>query len=241
MSAQVALVTGANRGIGYEIARGLAAAGFRLLIGSRSAQRGREAAEKLTVAGYDVSTVPLDVTDAESVAAAARTVERAYGRLDVLVNNAAVLLDFGIAPSAAPIEAVRRTFETNVFGMVAVTNALLPLLRGAPAGRIVNLSSELGSLALTTDPTSPYSRMPMVAYNASKSAVNAVTVSYANELRGTPIKVNAADPGYCATDMNDGEGDRTPQQGASVAIRLATLPASGPSGGYFDENGPLPW
>ncbi|MCX4388212.1 SDR family oxidoreductase [Micromonospora peucetia] len=241
MSAQVALVTGANRGIGYEIARGLAAAGMRVLIGARSAQRGREAAEKLAVAGYDVSTVRLDVTDAESVAATARTIEQAYGRLDVLVNNAAVLLDFGIAPSATPLDAVRRTFETNVLGVVAVTNALLPLLRGAPAGRIVNLSSELGSLTAATDPTSPTSRMPMVAYNVSKSAVNAVTVSYANELRDTPIKVNAADPGYCATDMNGGEGDYTPQQGASVAIRLATLPADGPSGGYFNEAGPLPW
>ncbi|MER7415762.1 SDR family oxidoreductase [Micromonospora peucetia] len=241
MSAQVALVTGANRGIGYEIARGLAAAGLRVLIGARSAQRGREAAEKLAVAGYDVSTVRLDVTDAESVAAAARTVERTYGRLDVLVNNAAVLLDFETAPSAAPLDAVRRTFETNVLGVVAVTNALLPLLRRAPAGRIVNLSSELASLAVTTDPSSPFSRMPMVAYNASKSAVNAVTVSYANELRETPIKVNAADPGYCATDMNDGEGDRSPQQGASVAVRLATLPTDGPSGGFFNEDGPLPW
>ncbi|MGK5673237.1 SDR family oxidoreductase [Micromonospora sp. URMC 106] len=241
MSAEVALVTGANKGIGYEIARGLAAAGFRVLIGARSATRGREAAEKLAAEGYDVSTVRLDVTDPESVSAAAHTVERAHGRLDVLVNNAAVLLDFGVAPSAAPIEAVRATFETNVVGVVAVTNALLPLLRRAPAGRIVNLSSGLGSLTLATDPTSSNSRMPMVAYNASKSAVNAVTVCYANELRETPIKVNAADPGYCATDMNGGEGDRTPRQGASVAIRLATLPADGPSGGYFDENGPLPW
>ncbi|MGW4499100.1 SDR family oxidoreductase [Micromonospora sp. NPDC004336] len=232
MSAQVALVTGANKGIGYEIARGLAAAGLRVLIGARSATRGREAAGKLAAEGYDVSTVPLDVTDPESVAAAARTVERGYGRLDVLVNNAGVLLDFGVAPSAAPLDAVRSTFETNVLGVVAVTNAMLPLLRRAPAGRIVNLSSGLGSLTVGTDPASPYSRMPMVAYNASKSAVNAVTVCYANELRDTPIKVNAADPGYCATDMNGGSGDRTPEQGASAAVRLATLPA--------DVSGPVP-
>ncbi|MET7393918.1 SDR family oxidoreductase [Dactylosporangium sp. NPDC005572] len=233
MTNRIALVTGANKGIGFEIARSLVTDhGMTVLIAARDPQRGKEAAE--AVGG---TAVQLDVTDPASVAALAAEIDE----LDVLVNNAGILLERGAPPSGTPVEMLRETFETNVLGVVAVTNAFLPALRRSPAGRIVNLGSGLGSLTFTTDPAHVFAQNPLLAYNASKSALSAVTVSYANELRGTPIKVNAADPGYCATDMNHHSGYRTPVQGAIAAVRLATLPADGPTGGFFDEDGPVPW
>ncbi|GAA2617579.1 SDR family NAD(P)-dependent oxidoreductase [Dactylosporangium fulvum] len=233
MTNRIALVTGANKGIGFEIARALIADhGMTVLIGARDPIRGKEAAAEL-----GGTAVHLDVTDPASIAALAATVDR----LDVLVNNAGILLERGAPPSATPVDMLRETFEVNVFGVVAVTNALLPALRRAEAARIVNLSSGLGSLAFTTDPSHVYAQNPLLAYNSSKTALNAVTVSYANELRGTPIKVNAADPGYCATDLNHHSGPRTPAQGAIAAVRLATLPADGPTGGFFAEDGPVAW
>jgi NAD(P)-dependent dehydrogenase (short-subunit alcohol dehydrogenase family) len=238
---KVALVTGANKGIGYEIARGLGAAGVTVLVGARDAARGEEAAEKLAAEGYTAVPVVLDVTDPLSVSAAAARVEREYGRLDILVNNAGILIERGQRPSQVPVEALVRTFATNVYAIVALTNALLPLIRRSAAGRIVNLSSGLGSLALTSDPEGPFAAFPLLAYNASKSALNSVTVSYANELRDTGIKVNAADPGYCATDLNGHAGPRTPAQGAIAAVRLATLPDDGPTAGFFSEDGTEPW
>ena len=238
---KVALVTGANKGIGYEIARGLGETGATVLVGARSLERGSTAAEKLAAEGITAVPLELDVTDPVSVSAAAARIEREYGRLDILVNNAGILLERGQKPSEMPVELLERTYATNVFAVVAVTNALLPLLRRATAGRIVNVSSGLGSLATTSDPQNPYAQFPLLAYNSSKSAVNAVTVSYANELRGTSIKVNAADPGYCATDLNGHAGPRTPAQGAAVSIRLATLPDDGPTAGFFSEDGPEPW
>jgi NAD(P)-dependent dehydrogenase (short-subunit alcohol dehydrogenase family) len=238
---KVALVTGANKGIGYEIARGLGAAGVTVLVGARDAARGEEAAEKLAAEGYTAVPVVLDVTDPLSVSAAAARVEREYGRLDILVNNAGILIERGQRPSQVPVEALARTFATNVYAIVALTNALLPLIRRSAAGRIVNLSSGLGSLALTSDPDGPFAAFPLLAYNASKSALNSVTVSYANELRDTGIKVNAADPGYCATDLNGHAGPRTPAQGAIAAVRLATLPDDGPTAGFFSEDGTEPW
>jgi NAD(P)-dependent dehydrogenase (short-subunit alcohol dehydrogenase family) len=239
--AKIALVTGANKGIGYEIARGLGAAGATVLVGARDAGRGATAAGKLAAEGLSAVPVELDVTDAVSISALASRIEREYSRLDILVNNAGILLERGQRPSQTPMAMLERTFATNVFAVVAVTNALLPLIRRAPAGRIVNLSSELGSLSLTADPAGPYAAHPLLAYNASKSALNAVTVGYANELRGTRILVNAADPGYCATDLNGRAGSRTPAQGAIAAVRLALLPEDGPTAGFFDEDGAEPW
>ncbi|GAA1544966.1 SDR family oxidoreductase [Dactylosporangium maewongense] len=231
---RVALVTGANKGIGFEIAKLLGTRhGMKVLVGARDAVRGKEAAAAL---GPFATAITLDVTDEDSVGRLA-----ALERLDVLVNNAGVLLERGAPPSGTPVDLLRNTFATNVFGVVAVTNAALPALRRSDAGRIVNLSSGLGSLAFTTEPSHVYAQNPLLAYNASKSALNAVTVSYANELRATAIKVNAADPGYCATDMNGHAGPRTPAQGAIAAVRLATLPADGPTGGFYDEDGPVPW
>ncbi|MGC9665237.1 SDR family oxidoreductase [Planosporangium sp. 12N6] len=238
---RIALVSGANKGIGYEIARGLGRAGVTVLVGARDPGTGTVAAENLAAEGAVAVPLELDVTDPVSVAAAAARIERDYGRLDILVNNAGILLEHGRKPSQTPVELLARTYATNVYGVVALTNALLPLIRRAPAGRIVNMSSGLGSLALTSDPRHPYGQAPLLAYNSSKSALNAVTVSYANELRDTPVKVNAADPGYCATDMNGHSGPRTPTQGAVAAIRLATLPDDGPTGGFFDEDGVQPW
>lgn len=234
---RVALVTGANKGIGYEIARQLGAVGdIAVLVGARDVEKGRAAAARLGAV-----PVQLDVTDEASVAAAAKWIEQEYGRLDILVNNAGILAERGEPPSATALDVMRRTYETNVFGVVAVTNAMLPLLRRAPAARIVNVSSGLGSLTLRTTPGHPYHDRAMLAYTSSKSALNAVTVAYAAELRDTRIKVNAADPGYCATDLNGHSGPRTPAQGATAAVRLATLDQSGPTGGFFDEDGVVPW
>src|SRR6185312_7775331 len=179
----------------------------------RDAARGAAAAGKLTAEGITAIPLEIDVLDQFSVSAAAARIDREYGRLDILVNNAGILLERGQAPSVMPVALLERTYATNVFAVVTVTNALLPLIRRSAAGRIVNMSSGLGSLGITSDPGNPFAQFPLLAYNSSKSALNAVTVSYANELRDTPITVNAADPGYCATDMNGHAGPRTAEQG----------------------------
>ncbi|MET7462722.1 SDR family oxidoreductase [Nonomuraea sp. NPDC005501] len=230
-----ALITGANKGIGFEIARLLAERGVTAVIGARDEERGRAAAERL-----GQPYVRLDVTDEESVQAAAKWIETEYGRLDVLVNNAAIA-GGAAEPSSTPAAELREVYETNVFGVVTVTNAMLPLLRRSQAGRIVNMSSELGSLSMALDPGSPFWETNLLAYNSSKTALNMVTVAYAKELRDTPIKVNAVTPGYCATDLNGHSGYRTPEQGAVIAVRLALAGADGPTGAYQDENGPIPW
>ncbi|WP_449062800.1 SDR family oxidoreductase [Planomonospora algeriensis] len=233
----IALITGATKGIGHQIARLLAERDVTVIAAGRDAERGQRAAD-----GIGARFVQLDVTSAESVASAAKWIEAEYGRLDILVNNAGILVpQEDPAPSATPVDVLRATYETNVFGVVAVTNAVLPLLRRAPAARIVNMSSGLASLAQATDPQDPSWEHNYLAYNSSKSALNMVTVAYAKELAGTPIKVNAADPGYCATDMNGHSGPRTPEQGAVAAVRLALLDADGPTGSYQDEDGVLPW
>ncbi|MFC4056857.1 SDR family oxidoreductase [Planomonospora corallina] len=233
----IALITGATKGIGHQIARLLAERDVTVLAAGRDADRGQRAAD-----GIGARFVQLDVTSAESVASAAKWIEAEYGRLDILVNNAGILVpQEDPAPSATPVDVLRATYETNVFGVVAVTNAVLPLLRRAPAARIVNLSSGLASLTQACDPEDPSWEHNYLAYNSSKSALNMVTVAYAKELAGTPIKVNAADPGHCATDMNGHSGPRTPEQGAAVAVRLALLDADGPTGSYRNEDGVVPW
>jgi NAD(P)-dependent dehydrogenase (short-subunit alcohol dehydrogenase family) len=237
---KVALITGANKGIGKEIARQLGTLGMSVLLAVRDEARGRAAADELRSAGIDAHAVLVDVTDESSVAAAAQQVEREFGRLDVLVNNAGIALDTGPA-SAMTVDTIRRTYETNVFGVVSVTNGFLPLLRRSDSGRIVNMSSGLGSLTQNSDPAWPHFDVKPLAYNSSKAALNMITVIFAAELRNTPIKVNAADPGYTATDLNQNRGTRTVAQGATIAVRLATLPADGPTGGYFDEDGTVPW
>jgi NAD(P)-dependent dehydrogenase (short-subunit alcohol dehydrogenase family) len=237
---KIALITGANKGIGKEIARQLGAQGLTVLLGARDAERGEEAAGELKANGANAHAVQLDVTDEASIEGAARHIEQEFGGLDVLVNNAGVALD-SVPPSQLDRDTLRRTFETNVFGVVGVTQAMLPLLKKSPAGRIVNLSSGLASLAQNSDPNWDYAGINLVAYNSSKAALNMVTVTFAKELKDTPIKVNAADPGYTATDMNGHQGTRTVEQGATAAVRLATLPDDGPTGSFFDEDGVVPW
>lgn len=236
----IALVTGANRGIGFEIARQLAQKGSFVLIGARDLARGERAAVQLREEGFDARSVALDVTDEASIQRAARWIDAEFGRLDILVNNAGIAID-DQAPSLVSTGVLRQTYETNFFGPVAVTQAMVPLLRKSSAGRIVNLSSSLASLALTSDPASPVFGMNYLAYNASKSALNAMTVSFAKELRDTPIKVNAADPGYTRTDMNHGNGDHDADEGAIAAVQLATLPADGPTGIFIDKDGQVAW
>ncbi|MFI7283815.1 SDR family oxidoreductase [Micromonospora chersina] len=249
MTTTIALITGANKGIGLATARQLGARGMTVLVGARDATRGREAADKLRAEGVDARFVPLEVTDAASIAAAADLVEREYGHLDVLVNNAGIIRADGAGlPSQTTLDTLREVYDTNVFGVVAVTNALLPLLRRAPAARIVNVSSEVGSIAVMTDPEGALFPLTSIPYPSSKTALNMITAMYAKELRDTPIKVNAANPGYCATDLNHHSGFRTPEEGAEVSVHLATLPADAPSGllwGYqMDAGGGygvLPW
>ena len=236
----IALVTGANKGIGYEIAAGLGALGWTVAVGARDEQRREAAVEKLRAGGADVFGVPLDVTDDASVAAAAALLEERVGRLDVLVNNAGVTGSAPQEPTKVDPAAVRIAVETNVIGVIRVTNALLPLLRRSASPRIVNMSSSVGSLTRQTDPESQTGPLS-AAYSPSKSMLNAVTVQYAKELEGTGILINAACPGYTATDLNAFQGVRTPEQGAAIVIRLATLPDDGPTGGFFEDAGVVPW
>ncbi|MGV9675553.1 SDR family NAD(P)-dependent oxidoreductase [Nocardia sp. NPDC003482] len=241
MSTQtIALVTGANKGIGYEIAAGLGALGWKVGVGARDSRRRDTAVEKLRAAGVDAFGVPLDVTDDASVAAAADLLADHVGGLDVLVNNAAITGGMPQEPTAVDPATVRDVVETNVIGVLRVTNAMLPLLRASAAPRIVNMSSTVGSLTRQTTPgaeTGPIS----AAYSASKTFLNAVTIQYAKELRDTDILINCGCPGFTATDLNGFRGHRTPEQGAAIAIRLATLPDDGPTGGFFDDAGTVPW
>ncbi|MFF0492118.1 SDR family NAD(P)-dependent oxidoreductase [Nocardia sp. NPDC004068] len=241
MSTQtIALVTGANKGIGYEIAAGLGALGWKVGVGARDSRRRDTAVEKLRAAGVDAFGVPLDVTDDASVAAAADLLADRVGGLDVLVNNAAITGGMPQEPTAVDPATVRDVVETNVIGVLRVTNAMLPLLRASAAPRIVNMSSTVGSLTRQTTPgaeTGPIS----AAYSASKTFLNAVTIQYAKELRDTGILINCGCPGFTATDLNGFRGHRTPEQGAAIAIRLATLPDDGPTGGFFDDAGTVPW
>lgn len=247
MTTQIALITGANKGIGFETARILGGDGATVLVGARSAGLGEKAAATLAADGIDARFVRIDVTDHASVEAAAERIDAEHGRLDILVNNAAITTTDASDPSTSPPpsrvapDLVRTAFETNVFGVVAVTNAMLPLLRRSPAGRIVNVSSHLGSLTRLTDPSAAFHGPNLLPYNTSKSALNAVTVAYAMELADTPIKVNAAAPGFCATDLNGDTGLRSAAQGAAVIANSARIGADGPTGAFLTETGREPW
>ncbi len=236
----IALVTGANKGIGYEIAAGLGALGWRIGVGARDRERRESAVAKLRAAGTDAFGVPLDVTDDASVAAAAELIADHAGGLDVLVNNAAITGGSPQTPTTVDPATVRAVVETNVIGVIRVTNAMLPLLRASASPRIVNMSSSVGSLALHTTPGIDMGPVP-TAYLASKTFLNALTIQYGKELSGTNILINSGCPGFTATDLNGFQGVRTPQQGAAIAIHLATLPDDGPTGGFFDDAGTVPW
>ena len=242
MTARIALVTGANKGIGFEVARGLGAAGATVYLGARQPALGEAAAAALRAEGHDVRFVRLDVTVADDIAAVAALLQREHGRLDILVNNAAIGLDF-TAPSEVSLDSVRAIFETNTFGPIATINALLPLLHASPAGRIVNVSSDFGSLALNTTPKTPHRKSISLAYPSSKAALNMNTVQYAKELRTSTVRINAVDPGFTDTDMTAAMGlaTRPPAAGAVPILRLALAGDDCPHGTYVNEDGPLPW
>ena len=247
---KVALITGANRGIGEATARRLARDCGHVILTARDGAAADRAADRLDREGFSASGLRLDVTDDASVRAAAAHVEERFGHLDVLVNNAGITGSGQVSPSdavdqvpsAVDLAMVRRVFETNVFGVIAVTNAVLPLLRRSPAPRIVNVTSHAASLGLISDPDGPFAGLlPSAAYSPSKSALNALTVHYANELRADGVLLNAVAPGYVDADSNNHTGFLTVAQGAAVVVRLATLDADGPTGGFFGADGPLPW
>ncbi|MDN6329005.1 MAG: SDR family oxidoreductase [Brachybacterium sp.] len=234
---KIALVTGANKGIGFAIARGLGAEGFRVAVGARDDARRETAVQQLREEGADAFGVALDVTSDQSVIAAAAALEAEAGRLDVLVNNAGIagrVEDGAQDPPTLDLEVLATVLETNVYGAVRITNAVLPLLERSAAPRIVNMSSDMGSLQLHTGPL-------LAAYASSKTMLNALTVQYARHFAETPIIVNSACPGYVATDFTGHAAPRSPEQGAAIVLRLALLPDDGPRGGFFNEEGPIPW
>lgn len=242
---RVALVTGANRGLGFEIARQLGRRGMTVLVAARDATKGEEAASRLRGEGLDARHVQLDGTDPASVAALpGRITELTNARLDALVNNAAINLDappWTATASETEPGLLSRTFETNVTAVHAVTRALLPLLLRSDAGRIVNMSSTFGSLAERGDAASPYAGRWAVAYTVSKTALNMLTVLYAQELKGASVKVNAACPGWVRTDMGSEYAPLSPEEGADTPVWLATLPPDGPTGGFFNSRKPVAW
>jgi NAD(P)-dependent dehydrogenase (short-subunit alcohol dehydrogenase family) len=238
---RIALVTGANKGIGFEIARQVGKAGALVLLGARDATLGEAAAATLKAEGIHARFVPIDLGKPATIQAAAAAIDAEYGRLDVLVNNAGITDHADGPPSKASLDAVRRIFDTNVFGALAITQTMLPLLRKSGSARIVNVSSGLGSLTHNSDPDWEFAQVKLMGYNASKAALNMLTVQLAAELKDTGIKVNSADPGFTATDLNGHRGTQTVPQGAAAAIRLALLPDDGPTGGFFSVNKSEPW
>lgn len=241
---KVAFITGGNKGLGLETARQLGKLGITVVIGSRDEGRGAAAAEKLKAEGIRAEAIRFDVTRAADYEAVYDYFEKRYGRLDILVNNAGISREGfmgGNQTSTTPAEVLHETFDTNFFGVIELTQKLLPLIRKSPAGRIVNLSSILGSLALHADPKSPIYHAKSFAYDASKTALNAFTVHLAHELRDTNIKVNSAHPGWVKTDMGTDAAPLEIPDGAKTTVRLATLTEDGPSGGYFHMDQTLPW
>jgi NAD(P)-dependent dehydrogenase (short-subunit alcohol dehydrogenase family) len=245
---KIALVTGANQGIGLEISKALAAHDYTVLVGSRNPENGEKAAAGI---GPNAHSIQIDVTDQTSITAAAERIKNEYGRLDLLVNNAAIshagrpgrtlaeMMETSRA-SVASLDEVRAVYETNVFGVIAVTQAMIPLLKEATAARIVNVGSGVGSLTLNSDPNFPYRSAFGIIYGASKTALNAVTLAFAIELESSNIKVNVVSPGFTATALNNFEGTDTLEEGSREPIRVA-LEEDGPTGAFTGPGGPIPW
>ena len=240
---KVALITGANKGIGLETARQLGALGITVLLGARDRKKGEAAAAELKREGIDARALKVDVVDDGDRKAAAEAIGREFGRLDILVNNAGIATEDMSANSTLTTseETLRKIFETNFFAVVALTSAMLPLLRKSAAGRIVNLSSILGSLTLHATPGSPIYGAKMFAYAASKTALNAYTIHLAHALKDTKIKVNSAHPGWVKTELGGAGAPMEIVDGAKTSVRLATLADDGPTGGYFHMGDTLPW
>lgn len=241
--AKIALITGANKGIGFEVARKLGHAGFTVLLGSRDVSRGEQAASTLRAEGIEVRAVIVDLDrGAECGATIAGEIGKEFGHLDVLVNNAGISPKDDGAASTTSIETLRSTFETNFFGVVAFTQPLLPLLRKTENARIVNVSSGLGSLTINADPNNPFYHAKLLAYNASKAALNMFTLGLAYDLRDTKVKVNSGNPGYTATDMTGhAPGTQTVEEGAREIVRLAQLSDDGPTASFTQNDGIVPW
>ncbi len=241
VTSKVALVTGANKGIGLEVSRQLANYGYTVWLSARDVDRGTAAAKALRADGLDARFLLLDVTSDESVHAAAEKVGNECGRLDALINNAGIAMEGAVPPSEIDLATVRATFDVNLFGCLRVTQAFLPLLKRSTAPRIVMVSSDMGSHANRTNPDFPYLGLNPVGYISSKAALNAVTIAFANELKSGAVKVNAANPGFTATDLNGHQGVRSVEQGAAPIVRLAMLPETGPTGTYLGVDGSEPW
>ena len=244
MSTQkVALISGANKGIGLETARQLGKKGIVVFLGARDLAKGEAAAEQLKKEGIDARAVKFDVVNPAEVKAAVETIEKEFGRLDILVNNAGVMFEpiGGNNSTTVSEEILRKTFDTNFFSVITVTNAFLPLLKKSDAGRIVNVSSILGSLTLHATEGSPIYEAKALAYDSSKTAQNAYTVHLAHELKGTKIKVNSAHPGWVKTDMGTDAAPMDIVDGAKTEVELATLGADGPTGGFFHMGEPISW
>ena len=238
---KIALITGANKGIGFEVARQLGAQGVTVYLGARNPSLGKSAAEKLKAEGTDATFLELDVTKPEIIARAAEQLRAQHGRLDILVNNAGVHGAGDGPPSIVAPEAVRQALEVNFFGVLAVTQAMLPLVRESPSGRIVMVSSGLGSLTLNGDPGWEFAGVKRLGYNGSKAILNMLTVQLAWELRDTSIKVNTVNPGFTATDLNGHRGTQTVEEGAAETVRQALLPDDASTGGFFETGGVVPW
>jgi NAD(P)-dependent dehydrogenase (short-subunit alcohol dehydrogenase family) len=240
---KIVLITGANKGIGFATARELARAGHTVLLGARDRGRGTAAAAELAGQGLDARFVHLDVTDPATIAAAAGQIGAEHGRLDILINNAGISRDRPHPPYELAVATLREIYETNVFGVVAVTNAMLPLLRRSPSACIGNVSSGLGTVALLADPDSPlWQYANLLGYNSSKAALNAITLIYARTLRGTGIRVNALSPGFCATDLNNHTGHRSAEEGGAAVARQVTRPGGDLTGVFLSEDGGThPW
>jgi NAD(P)-dependent dehydrogenase (short-subunit alcohol dehydrogenase family) len=240
---KVALITGANRGIGFETAKQLGEQGITVVVGARKLDAAEETAAKLKALGVDAYGIQLEVTSEADRKAAAKYIEEKFGKLDILINNAGVGASTGFTPVNSEVtdEELTRIFGTNVFALIAVTRELLPLLKKSPAGRIVNLSSILGSLTLHADPNSPIAGFKSFAYDGSKSALNAYTIHLAWELKDTAIKVNSAHPGWVKTEMGTDAAPMEIPDGAKTSVALALLGADGPSGRFIHLGEELPW
>jgi len=242
---RVALVTGANKGLGFETSRQLAQLGIKVLMGARDQTRGAAAVDRLRAAGLDVEFVQLDVTNAADISRVCAMVAKNFGRLDILVNNAGIAHSgeqfFSNSTETVSMQALRETFDVNFFGLVELTKGLLPLIRKSPAGRIVNMSSMLGSLTLHSNPQTGLDQIKPLAYDASKAAVNQFTIHLAALLKETPIKVNSAHPGWVRTDLGGEEAPMDTVEGAKTGVALATLDNDGPTGGFFHLGQTMPW
>jgi NAD(P)-dependent dehydrogenase (short-subunit alcohol dehydrogenase family) len=240
-SNKIVLITGANKGIGFEVARQLGKQKRTVLVAARDAKLGQEAAAKLSKEGIDARAVQLDVTRRETIEAARAQIEKDFGRLDVLINNAGINVPGDGPPSKVDLDAANRVMQTNFIGALAVAQIMLPLVRKSATGQIINVSSELGSITGHSDPNWKFAPVKYIGYCSSKAAMNMLTVQLAYELRDTKIKVNSVNPGYTATDLNNHQGPQTIEEGAAEIVRLALIDDDGPSGQFLEAGGRLPW